>query len=163
MPYLEIRVKDAPKSLAREFKEFAEYVYGGGAFVESESPNEAQIQINVPGDMAQAEFESDMAEWCEEHGCSYELVNQTPEAPSPQFFSKNMKLMYPRMKDYERLASDPKKLETAKKLFRKSWGAEFNPEDPDDREDIVILYNMYMDDLSEWKPVVLKLRLKPKM
>lgn len=158
MPYLEIRVADQAKSLPQEFREFAEYVYGGGAYVESDSPREGQVQLNVPGDMPQAEFESDMEEWCGEHGCSYELVNQTPEAPSPQFFSKNTKLMYPRAKSYEKLEADPKKMETAKRLFKKSWGADFNPEDPDDREDIVILYNMYMDDLGEWKPVVVKLR-----
>ena len=161
MPYLDIIVRDA-KSLAREFADFLRYIYGDQAYVESEGPGEAQIFVNVPGSLKRSEFEADASEWCDEHGCTYELVNQAPEAPSPQFFSENMKLMYPRAKDYEALKKTPRRLAIAKRLWEKNWGTEFDEESEDDREDIVILFNMLMEEQSEWKPVVLKLKWQNK-
>lgn len=157
MPYLRIRAKDE-KPLPQQFKEFIQYIYGGKCLIEGQDGSEAQIYLDVPGEMKREEFDGDVQEWCDEHGCSYELINQAPEAPSPQFFSENMKLMYPRMKSYERLAADPRKLETAKRLWKKSWPMPFDEKSEDDREDITLLYNQYMDELSEWKPVMLKLK-----
>lgn len=145
--------------LASDFADFMAYIYGGNGVVESQSDKDATVYVDVPGDMRQETFESDAKEWCDEHGCSYELVNQAPQAPSPQFFMKNTKLLYPRKKDYEALAKDPRTLETAKRLWKKNWSMPFDETDPDDQEDIVLLYNSYMDELSEWKPVIVKLKL----
>ena len=156
MPYLNITVKDA-RSPAREFADFLRYIYGDEAYIEWEKPGEAQIFVNVPGSMKRAEFDSDVQEWCEEHGCSYKLIDQAPEAPSRQYFSENTKLMYPKAKDYEALKKTPKRLQTAKNLWKKNWNTEFDENQEEDREDIVILYNMYMEELAEWKPVVLQL------
>lgn len=153
-------ITDAQLSLPQEFAEYIKYIYGDTCDIDSENENEAQFTMNVPGDLKREEFESDVQEWCDEHNCSFELINQTPEAPSPQFFSENMKLMYPRMKSYEKLAADERKFDVAKRLFKKSWNQEFDPENEDDREDIVLLYNEYMDELSEWKPIQLKLKFK---
>lgn len=152
--------KDAQKDIVKAFKEFIEYIYGGNCAIDSRDEKSADFSMNVPGDLKRAEFEEDIREWCDEHNCDFELIDQAPEAPSRQYFSENLKLMYPRVKNYEVLAKQPRKLEVAKSLFKKSWGQDFNEEDPDDQEDIVILYNEYMDELSEWKPVELRLKFK---
>lgn len=156
-------IKDE-KSLAQQFKEYIKYIYDGNCNVESESENEARLSMNVPGDLKREDFESDVQEWCDEHNCSYELINQAPEAPSPQFFSENMKLMYPRIKTWEKLKSDERKLNIAKTLWKKNWvNVPFDENNPDDQEDMVLLYNEYMEELSEWKPVELKLIFKKEL
>ncbi len=142
---------------AKEFSEFIKYIYGDTCDIDYQSENEAKFTMNVPGQLKKEEFESDVQEWCDEHNCTFELINQAPEAPSPQYFSENMKLMYPRVKDFETLAKNPRKLEAAKRIFKEQWNAEFDPESEDDRDDIVLLWNEYMEELSEWKPVELKL------
>lgn len=145
------------KSIAKAFIDYIEYIYGGNCMIDDQDEEGVHLSMNVPGDLKREDFENDVQDFCEEHNCSFELVNQAPNAPSPQFFSENMKLMYPRVKNYEALAKDPRKLEKAKVLFKQSWNQEFNEEDEDDKEDIVLLWNEYMEELSEWKPVEVKL------
>ena len=157
MPYLDIKIKDA-KSLPEELREFAEWIYGADCFIESKGENSAQLQLNVPGDLSQEDFESDMKEWCDEHDCVWKLIDQTPEAPSRQYFAKNTKLMYPRAKDYEALNKTPNRMKIALRLWKENWGEGFDPENPDDREDIVALFNEYMDELGEWKPVIVEIK-----
>ena len=156
MPY-KYFVEDE-KSIPQAFKEYIEYIYDGNCMIESADENEAYFSMNVPGELKREDFENDVQDFCEEHNCSFELINQTPEAPSPQFFSENLKLMYPKVKNFEALKKQDRKFQIAKELWKRNWGnVEFNEEDPDDQEDIVLLYNEYMEDLSEWKPVELKL------
>ena len=145
------------KSIAKAFVDYIEYIYGGNCMIDDQDEEGAHFSMNVPGSLKREDFENDVQDFCEEHNCSFELVNQTPEAPSPQFFSENMKLMYPRAKNYEALAKNPQKLEKAKILFKQSWDQDFNEEDEDDKEDLVLLWNEYMEELSEWKPVEVKL------
>lgn len=145
------------KSIAKAFIDYIEYIYGGNCMIDDQDEEGVHFSMNVPGDLKREDFENDVQDFCEEHNCTFELVNQAPNAPSPQFFSENMKLMYPRVKNYEALAKDPRKLEKAKVLFKQSWNQEFNEEDEDDKEDIVLLWNEYMEELSEWKPVEVKL------
>lgn len=145
------------KSIAKAFIDYIEYIYGGNCMIDDQDEEGVHLSMNVPGDLKREDFENDVQDFCEEHNCTFELVNQAPNAPSPQYFSENMKLMYPRVKNYEALAKDPRKLEKAKVLFKQSWNQEFNEEDEDDKEDIVLLWNEYMEELSEWKPVEVKL------
>lgn len=158
MPYNGF-IRDS-NSVVKEFKDYIEYIYGGNCAIDSQDDEEAHFSMNVPGDLKRDDFESDVKDFCDEHNCTFELINQTPEAPSPQFFSENLRLMYPRVKNYEALVKQDRKFERAKELFKKSWGADFDPESEDDRDDLVLLWNMYMDELSEWKPVEVKLHFK---
>ena len=67
--------------------------------------------------------------------------------------------MYPRIKSWEALVENKRKLEVAKRLWKENWkDVEFDETNPDDQEDMVLLYNEYMEELSEWKPVELKLK-----
>ena len=160
MPYLKIRKikSNDAKTLPEEFRDFIQYIYGGKCLIESDDGAEAQIYMDVPGKMKRAEFDADVGEWCQEHGCSYDLIDQAPEAPSRQYFSENVKLMYPRAKDYETLKKNPNRFNIAKRLWKESWPMEFDESLEEDREDILALYNEYMEELSEWKPVMLKLK-----
>lgn len=156
MPYRHFTTDE--KSIPQAFKEYIEYIYDGNCMIDSIDENEAYFSMNVPGELRREDFENDVQDFCEEHNCSFELINQTPEAPSPQYFSENLKLMYPRVKNFEALKKQDRKFQVAKELWKKNWGTvEFNEEDPDDQEDIVLLYNEYMEELAEWKPVELKL------
>lgn len=148
------RIEVDEEVVDKEFTEFAKDVFGADN-VKKEGT--LQYYMYVPGRLKKAEFEEGMNEFCERLGCSYELIDQTPEAPSRQYFSENMKLMYPDVKKYEILANNERKLELAKELFKEAWGQEFDPESEDDKEDIVLLYNEYMEELREWKPVEVRL------
>ena len=153
-------VKDAnPKEIVSAFKRFMKEIYDAQNIVVDDMSNEsANVSLQVPGRLSRAEFEDDMAEFCDKYNCSYELVDLAPEAPSRQYFSENMKLMYPDVKSWEILKKNPQKLGLAKELWKKNWeGVPFDENNPDDQEDIVILYNMYMEELREWKPVEVKL------
>ena len=142
------------KEIDKEFEEFSKDVFGADTFTKE---GLFQYYMYVPGKLTKAEFEEGMNEFCALHNCAFELIDQAPEAPSRQYFSENMKLMYPTVKDFETLVKNPRKFELAKDLFKESWGQEFNEESEDDREDIVLLYNEYIEELREWKPVEVKL------
>ena len=165
MPYFKFIINDSEDHalVAKQLKRFLEHIYDVQALsISPEDENEIFIDMYVPGRLKRAEFEEDMNEFCNQHNCSFELVNQAPEAPSPQYFSENMRLMYPRVKKYEDFAKNPKKLEIAKRLWKENWGnVPFDETSLDDQEDMVLLYNMYMDEMSEWKPVWIKLKFKP--
>lgn len=161
MPFEHFTIRDRLHSaLAKGLRDFLKYIYGGNSVIESYDGEEAIIYVDVPGEMEEEEFRSDVKEWCDEHGCDFDLVDQAPQAPSRQYFSKNMKLMYPRVKSFEKLAEDPRKLAIAKALWKKNWPMPFDETNEDDREDIVLLYNEYMEELSKWKPVIVKLTHK---
>lgn len=139
-----------------EFTQFMEDVVNAKR-VHKEKP--FQYHMYVPGDLNRADFEEAVQEFCDRENCSYSLINQAPEAPSPQFYSENMKLMYPTVKDYEALKKNPKKLDIAKHLFEKQWNQKFDENNQDDIDDLVLLYNEYVEELREWKPVEVKLTL----
>lgn len=155
-----VKIVDSSKDVAKEFAEYIKYIYGDICDIDYAADEEAKFTMYVPGELKREEFESDVQEFCDEHECSFELVNQTPEAPSAQYFSENMKLMYPSVKSYEVLAKDPRKLEAAKEIFKEQWEADFDENSEDDREDIVLLWNEHMEEQREWKPVELKLHFK---
>lgn len=146
--------------IVKEFQDYIKYIYGTDVCdVENPNSENPRFFIEVPGELKRVEFEDDVKEFCEKHNCSFELIDQAPDAPSRQFFSENMKLMYPDVKSYEMLEKQPRKLRVAKDIFKEQWGAEFDPESEEDREDIVLLYNEYMEELREWKPVEMFLHL----
>ena len=157
MSVTEIIKDEDPKTIEREFKQFAEDVFGAKQF-KKEAP--LQYSMYIPGEMKRAEFEEGMNEFCKDHNLNYELIDQAPEAPSRQYFSENLKLLYPDVKSYEVLEKNKRKLERAKELFKAQWNQEFDPEDEDDKEDIVLLYNEYIEELREWKIVEVKLSMK---
>ncbi len=149
-PFKDVALDETDK----EFIEFAKDVFGAD---NPKAEGDHQYYMYIPGELKKAEFEEGMKEICERLGCTYELIDQAPEAPSRQYFSENMKLMYPDVKNYDILAKNERKLELAKELFKEAWGQEFDPTSEDDKEDIVLLYNEYMEELREWKPVEVKL------
>ena len=159
----QVKVKRAEGSemarLARKFEEYIKWIYGGTAARESKLHDDwCEVHIWVPSKVTRPELESDIGDFCAENGCEFSLSNLTPGAPSPQYFSENLKLKYAKKKDFEALAKKESDLEIAKSLFKKSWGAEFDPENEDDREDIVLLYNEYMDELAEWNEALVRLQ-----
>ena len=159
MPYQKLILdSELSEKAVKEFQDYIKHIYGTEVCdVEYGHTNTPEFFMEVPGELSRAEFEDDVKEFCDEHGCTFELIDQAPEAPSRQYFSENMKLMYPSVKNYEILAKDPRKLLKAKDLWKENWDMEFDPESEDDREDIVLLYNEYMEELREWKPVELRL------
>lgn len=150
MPVKDFLKDESSDVIDKEFKEFCQDVFGAERFFKED---DMQYSMYVPGKLTRAEFDEGMIEFCDRYGLNYELVDQAPGAPSRQYFSENMKLMYPAIKDYENLIKNEGKFRIAKKLFKQQWNQEFNPEDEDDREDIVLLFNEYMEEQREWKLV----------
>lgn len=147
---------------AKELAAFLRNEYGGEAIAEKPNKGYGQVYAYVPGTLEREEFEAVLAPWCESHDCEYVLMNQTPQAPSPQIFSKGTKLMYPKADNYEAL-TNPKRagdLKIAKALWQKHYNTEFDPNNPDDKKVIVTLFNEYMDELSKWKPVLIRIKQK---
>ena len=156
MPYKHfVGDKVSNGEIIRKFKEYIQYIYDGQIALDDRDESSAHFSMHVPGELQREDFENDVQDFCEEYGCTFELVNQAPNAPSPQFFPSNLKLMYPKIKSYEKLKEDPRKYAAALDLWKKNWTMDFNEEDPDDQEDLVLLYNEYIDELTEWKPVEL--------
>ena len=144
--------------IEKEFKEFVETLYDHTPTIE-DRPFGFYSWFYVPGEISQEEFEEDMKEFCDRYGARFELVDQAPEAPSRQYFLKNMKLVFPSVKNFEILSKNPNKLELAKKLFKLNWNQSPNLELEEDQEDLVLLYNMHMEELREWKLVLVNIYL----
>lgn len=150
---------DEITKIVKAFKNYMNWIYSAEIQLDDRDENSAHFSMHVPSELTREEFEEDVQEFCDDHNCTFELINQTPNAPSPQFFPMNTKLMYPKIKNYEKLKEDPRKYEAALSFWKKNWDMPFNEEDPDDQEDLVLLYNEYVENLTKWKPVELKLHL----
>ena len=162
--YIGNQLQDSVDQISKAIKEFKTYInwiYNAQIALDDRNENSAHFSMHVPSELTREEFEEDVQEFCDEHNCTFELINQAPNAPSPQFFPMNTKLMYPTIKNYDKLKSDERLFEAALDFWKKNWDMPFNEEDPDDQEELVNLYNEYVEGLREWKPVELRLYFQP--
>ena len=149
-------VKDFEGNLWQLRKQFIYYidsVYGqGSAFCEvNENKNFLECEIDVPITEDYESVDELINDFCKDNQCAYQLINQST-GPAPQYISNIVQKLNCKnpFKSFEEMKSNSFAMDLARELFIKNWGKRPNLNDPDDQEDLHLLYLDYVDQINDY-------------
>ena len=153
---MKVKIKDFEGNLYQLRKQFISYfdaVYGQGSsycdFKEGKDYLECEIDVPITEDYESVD--ELINDFCKDNQCSYELINQST-GQSPQYISNIKTKLHCNnpYKSYNELKENSFAMDLARELFVQNWGKRPDLNDPDDQEDLYLLYLDYVEQINDY-------------
>lgn len=154
---------------AQTFVEFANYLqnkYHSGVFGEvwqSENDGTSWLKMvcYVPTEVKNKVVKEDIMNYDNANPNVDIIIEKLPQSGKGAYNTlPTYKALYEMSKNRDPNGDSDTPLDTAIKLFRLNWNAEPDLNDPDDQEELLLLYNMEQESYHGWYPVDIRMKFK---